>query len=185
MLDALMKEAQTRMDKAIEVVDKDLKALRTGRATTSMVEGVRAMAYGSETPIAQLATISTPDASTISIQPWDTSVISAIEKGILAANIGLNPNNDGKIIRLNVPPLTAESRKELVKRANAIAEEGRIAIRNVRRHVNDEIKANEKKWGLSEDDKKRQLDEVQKKTDAHIKKVEVLLATKEKEVTTI
>jgi ribosome recycling factor len=166
-------------------VDHDLKALRTGRASTSMVEGVKAMAYGTETPISQLATISTPDASTIAIQPWDAGVIHAIEKGILQANIGLNPNNDGKVIRLNVPPLTQDSRKDLVKRAHAIAEEGRIAIRNVRRHVNDEIKANEKKLGLSEDDKKRQLEEVQKKTDLHIKKIEALLQSKEKEVMTV
>lgn len=182
MLDDLMKDAQSKMDKAIEAFDRDLKTLRTGRATTSVLDNIRVPAYGSESPIQQIANVTTPDASTIVIQPWDPSVMAAIEKAIKGANIGLTPTNDGKIIRLSMPQLTQEKRKEIVKQAHALAEHARVAIRNVRRHVNDEIKAKEKKLAIPEDDKKKMLDNVQKKTDEHVKKVDAMLAKKEAEI---
>ncbi|HOR29024.1 MAG TPA: ribosome recycling factor [Candidatus Sumerlaeota bacterium] len=182
MLEALLKEAREKMDKAVQVVDHDLSALRTGRATIHLLDGISVAMYGQEQPINQLATVSTPDAQTIAIQPWDRSALGPIEKAILQANIGLTPNNDGKIIRLNVPPLTEETRRDVVKRAHAIAEEGRIAIRNIRRHVNDTLKKSEKEAGVSEDEKKRLLDQVQKLTDEHIKQVDEHMAAKEAEI---
>ncbi len=182
MLDALLKEADEKMDKAIEALERDLATLRTGRASTQALDGIRAVAYGSETPLQQLATITTPDASTIAIQPWDVSILPAIEKAIQGANLGLTPSNDGKIIRLRVPTLTEETRKGIVKKGHEMAEKARVSIRNVRHHVNDEIKKSEKKLALPEDELKRKLDQVQKKTDAHVKKIDEMLAKKEKEI---
>jgi ribosome recycling factor len=182
MLKDLYKEADHKMEKAVEATDHELQSIRTGRASTGLVENLHVSAYGTESPMKQLATITTPDARTIQIQPWDPSVMQAIEKAILAANIGLTPNNDGRLIRINIPPLNEERRKELVKVAKHTAEEGRVAIRNVRRHVNDEIKELEKKHDISEDERDRALDEIQKKTDQHIKDVDALLATKEEEI---
>jgi len=185
MLETILKEADDKMNKAVHVAEHELGALRTGRASVHLIDGVNANVYGTETAIQQLATISTPDGSTIMIQPWDKNVLGAIEKAILQANVGLTPNNDGKVIRLNVPPLTQETRKEMVKRAHAIAEEGRVAIRNVRRHLNDEIKKKEKEHAITEDDMKKELELIQKKTDDHIKRIDGLVAVKEKEIMTV
>jgi ribosome recycling factor len=185
MLDQLLKESTEKMNKALQVFEHELGALRTGRANPHLLDGIAVSCYGSQSPIQQLGTVSTPDGSTIAIQPWDTSVLGAIEKAILQANIGLTPNNDGKVIRLHIPALTEQTRKDMVKRANHLAEEGRVAVRNIRRHVNDEIKKNEKDHAITEDDKKRMLDEVQKRTDDHIKKIEALLQAKEKEIMTV
>ncbi len=182
MIDELAREADAKMDKTVETVDRDLKSLRTGRASASVLDGVVAMAYGTETPLNQLATVSTPDASTVQIQPWDASIINVIEKAILSANLGMTPSNDGKIIRLRVPQLTQETRKEIVKKAHDLCEHGRVAIRNVRRHVNDEIKKMEKDHKLTEDESKRHLDQIQKKTDQHIKRIDDVLAKKEAEI---
>lgn len=182
MLEALFKETEDKMDKAVEATEREFHSLRTGRASAELVQGVVAHAYGVDTPLNQLATISTPDAATILIQPWDMNNLAAVEKAIYAANIGLTPNNDGKVIRLNMPPMTEEKRKELVKKAHDMAEHGRIAIRNIRRHANDEIKKTEKNHAISEDDRKRFMDKVQTRTDAHIKKIDGLLARKEQEV---
>lgn len=182
MLEALFKETDEKMDKAVEATEREFHSLRTGRASTDLVQGVLAHVYGVDTPLNQLATISTPDAATILIQPWDINNVAAVEKAIYAANIGLTPNNDGKVIRLNMPPMTEEKRKELVKKAHDMAEHGRVAIRNIRRHANDEIKKTEKNHAISEDDRKRFMDKVQARTDAHIKKIDGLLARKEQEV---
>ena len=182
MLDKIIKETEGKMDAAIDAVDRDLKSVRTGRATTSMVDGVKAQAYGNETPLNQLASITTPDAATIMIQPWDASVLKSVEKALLEANLGMTPSNDGKVIRLVVPTLTEEKRKEMVKKAHAVAEHGRVAIRNLRRHVNDEVKRIEKDHKISEDEKKRYLDQIQKKTDAHIAKIDEHMARKEAEI---
>jgi ribosome recycling factor len=133
-------------------------------------------------PLNQVASLSTPDAKTIVIQPWDKSQIPAIEKAILAANIGITPANDGVAIRLTVPPMTEERRKDVVKMAHKMAEEARVALRNVRRHINDEVKKAEKTHGISEDDRDKLLKDIQKMTDDHIKKVDVVLAAKEKEI---
>ena len=185
MPEALTKEADDKMDKAVRVVEHELGALRTGRASASLVQGVSVAVYGTQTPLPQIATISTPDGSTIMIQPWDKTILGAVEKAILQANVGLTPNNDGKVIRLNVPPLTQETRKEMVKKSHVIAEEGRVAVRNIRRHVNDEIKKKEKEKALTEDEMKKLLEQVQKKTDEHTKKIDAHLAAKEKEIMTV
>ncbi|MCL5269058.1 MAG: ribosome recycling factor [bacterium] len=185
MLEKLYKENEDKMNKAIEVVEHGLGSLRTGRASAHLLDGVVVPVYGSDNPIPNIATVTTPDGSTIMIVPWDKNVLGAIEKAILQANIGLTPNNDGKAIRLNVPPLTEETRKEMVKRAHTIAEEGRIAIRNVRRHMNDEIKRGEKNHEISEDDAKKAQAKVQTVTDNHIKTIDKHLANKEKEIMTV
>lgn len=185
MMEAIIKEANEKMNKAINVVEHELGALRSGRASVHLIDGIKANVYGTETPINQLGTVTTPDGSTIMIQPWDKGVLAAIEKAILQANIGLTPNNDGKVIRLNVPALTQDTRKEMVKRAHAAAEEGRVAIRNVRRHINDQIKKGEKDHEITEDESKKLQEQIQKKTDEHIKKVDDMLAAKEKEIMTV
>jgi ribosome recycling factor len=182
MLEGLFRETEDKMDKGVEATEREFQSLRTGRASTDLLNGVTAHAYGADTPLNQLATISTPDAATILIQPWDVGQLPAVEKAIHAANLGMTPNNDGKVIRLNIPQMTEEKRKEIVKKAHDIAEHGRIAIRNIRRHSNDEIKKTEKNHEISEDERKRYLDKVQAKTDVHIKKIDELLAKKEQEV---
>jgi ribosome recycling factor len=185
MVEALIKELDDKMNKAIEVVEHELNTLRTGRASVHMLDGVKVSIYGTENSINQLATVSTPDASTIQIQPWDKNALGAIEKAILQANIGITPSNDGKLVRLNVPQLTEQTRKDMVKQAHKISEEGRVAVRNVRRHVIDEVKKLEKDHALSEDDSRRRQEQIQKKTDDFIKKIDGLLAAKEKEIMTV
>jgi len=182
MLKQFYKEAEEKMQRAVDAADHDLKSLRTGRASTGLVENVHVPAYGSDQPLKQVATISTPDARTIQIQPWDRSVLPAIDKAILAANLGLTPGNDGRVIRITIPVLTEERRKDLVKVAHKVAEDGRVAVRNVRRHVNEEIKAAEKKHAITEDDRDKGLDETQKITDRYIDKIDHLLAAKGKEI---
>ena len=184
-MQATIKETTSKMDKAVSVVEEELASLRTGRASTQLLDGITVSAYGSESPINQLGTVTTPDGMTIMIQPWDKGVVGAIEKAILQANIGLTPNNDGKVIRLNIPPLTEESRKDVVKRAHGIAEEGRVSVGNIRRHMNDDIKRREKDHDLSEDDAKKLLDQIQKLTDAHIKEIDEHLKAKETEIMTV
>ena len=144
----IQKEATEKMNRAVEVVDHELGALRTGRASTHLLDGVKVDMYGSQSPVNQLANISTPDASSILISPWDKAALKPMSREFFQANIGFTPSNDGKVIRLTLPAMTEQTRKELVKRAHGIAEEGRVAIRNVRRKVNDEVKANEKKLAL-------------------------------------
>jgi len=182
MLKDIHKQAQEQMKRAVEAAERDLKTLRTGRASTSFVENLTVPAYGADTPLKAVATVSTPDAHTIQIQPWDRNLAGAIEKAILAANLGLTPNNDGRVIRINIPVPTEERRKELVKVAHKMAEEGRVAVRNIRRHANDEIKATEKRHEISEDDRTKAINEMQKMTDDFIKDVDVLLVAKEKEI---
>jgi ribosome recycling factor len=182
MLEAILKDATEKMHKAVEVFKHEQDTLRTGRASVHLLDGVRVSMYGNESPVNQVATVSTPDAHTVVIQPWDKGALGAIEKAILAANIGLTPTNDGAVVRLNIPPMTEQSRKEMVKRLGHLAEESRVAIRNVRRHANDEIKKAEKKSGLSEDEIKRITDKVQKLTDENIKQVDAVASAKEKEI---
>lgn len=181
-LSNIYKQAQEKMHKAVEQVDHEFSSLRTGRASTALVDNVQVEAYGSRLPLKQTATVATPDARTIAITPYDKTQMGAIEKALLAANLGMNPTNDGKIIRLIIPPLTEERRKDLVKVAKKMAEEGRIAVRNVRRHANDEIKKTEKTHEISEDDRDKANKQVQELTDKFIKEIDDLLARKEKEV---
>lgn len=181
-LNEIYKAAQEKMHKAVESVEHEFHTLRTGRASTALLDSVHVEAYGSKMPLKQLATISTPDAKTILIQPFDKGQMKAIEHSILEANLGMNPTNDGKAIRLIIPPLTEERRKELVKVAKKMAEDGRVAVRNIRRHSNDEVKKTEKSHETTEDDRERANQKVQELTDKYIKEVDELLARKEKEV---
>jgi ribosome recycling factor len=173
------------MRKAIEATAGNFATIRTGRASTSLLDRINVEYYGQPTPLKTLATITTPDASTVIIQPYDPSSIRLIEKAILESDLGLPPGNDGKAIRLNIPPLTAERRKDLVKVLRNLAEEGRVAVRNIRRHAIDEVRKEEKDAKISEDESRRLQDEVQKLTDKSIQQIEKLFEAKEKEITTV
>ncbi len=177
-----VKTTKAHMDKALEVLRDELKTLRTGRASLGILDAVRVDYYGNPTPLNQVANLSVPDPTLIVIQPWDPTVISAIEHAIQKANIGLNPMNDGKMIKLPVPTPTQERRKELVKVAHDFAERARTAVRNVRRDGNDALKKLEKDHKISEDEMHRNLEEIQKLTDDHIKNIGEVLAAKEKEI---
>jgi ribosome recycling factor len=178
-------EVKDHMQKSIEATQRSFNTLRTGRANAALLDRVMVDYYGSETPLKTLANISTPDASTIAIQPFDAGSIAQIEKAISLSDIGLTPNNDGRMIRLNIPPLTTERRKELVKIAGKLAEEGKVAIRNIRREAIDEIRKQEKNSDISEDEARDLQEQIQKLTDQSISKVDGLLAAKEKDITTV
>lgn len=184
-LEGLIKETQSKMDKAIDAVEHEMNSIRSGRASTAMVDDLKVEAYGVTQPLKGMATISAPDAGTILIQPWDASQLAAIEKAIQVANLGINPSSDGKVIRLNVPPLTEETRKGLVKNVHEAAEHGRISVRNLRRTLNDEIKKSEKENNISEDDRERFLKESQEVTDKHIAKIDKMMEAKEAEIMTV
>jgi ribosome recycling factor len=173
------------MDKSLQSLKGDLAKVRTGRASTALVEGVQADYYGSNVPLNQVANITTPDARTIQIAPWEAGMLGAIEKAILAANIGLTPSNDGKVVRIPLPQMTEERRKELVKLIKKMGEETKVAIRNHRRDANEEIKKQEKAKTVSEDDAKKTLDVIQKKTDEKTAEVDKILVGKEKEIMTV
>ena len=178
-------QLKTRMDKAVEDFRTNLAAARTGRATVNMLDPVRVAAYGSEMPLNQLAQVHASDAQLLTVQPFDPSIMNDIEKAIRSAGLGLNPQNDGKMIRIPVPPLTEERRREMVKHLHKILEDHRTAIRNVRRDGNDAIKKAMKDKKITEDDEKKALDEVQKLTDGEIKKMEEMAGAKEKELMTV
>ena len=178
-------QLKTRMDKAVEDFRTNLAAARTGRATVNMLDPVRVAAYGSEMPLNQLAQVHASDAQLLTVQPFDPSIMNDIEKAIRSAGLGLNPQNDGKMIRIPVPPLTEERRRDMVKHLHKILEDHRTAIRNVRRDGNDAIKKAMKDKKITEDDEKKALDEVQKLTDAEIKKMEEMAGAKEKELMTV
>jgi ribosome recycling factor len=177
-------DAKALMDKAIDHADNELNKIRAGKANPSMLDDVMVDYYGSPTPLSQIGSVNTPDARTIVIQPWEKSLLSAIEKAIMEANLGVNPQNDGVIIRINVPPLTEERRRDLVKRAKGEAETGKIAIRNIRKDANEKIRKL-KAEGVSEDEMKAGEAEVQKLTDAYIVKVDQLSEAKEKDIMTV
>jgi ribosome recycling factor len=170
------------MQKSLESLEKDFSSLRTGRASVSLLDKIRVEYYGNETPINQVATISVPEARMIVIQPWDKSVLSSIEKAILKSDLGLPPNNDGKLIRLNFPPLNEERRRNLVKTAKSTAEQTKVAIRNVRREAMDELKKMQKSGDISEDQQKDAEVEIQKLTDSFSIEVGTLSDAKEKEI---
>lgn len=182
MIDAIISELKDKMDKSIDSLYREFAKLRTGRASLAMLEGIRVSYYGTPTPINQLAAMSVPESRLITIQPWDMSVLPDIEKAIMNSDLGLSPNNDGKIIRINIPQLTEERRKEIVKTAKKIAEGSRVAVRNNRRDVNEEIKKLEKDKTISQDDLKKTQSKVQEITDKYIEKIEEILKHKEKEV---
>lgn len=172
-------------DRSIQSLKSELAKLRTGRASTALVDTVNADYYGSPVPLNQVANITTPDARTIQITPWEGSMLGAIEKAILAANIGLTPQNDGKVIRISLPQMTEDRRKELVKLVKKMGEETKVAIRNIRRDSNEEIKKQEKAKSMSEDEAKKVLEQIQKKTDDKIAEVDKVVAGKEKEIMTV
>src|SRR5438270_551320 len=175
-------QLKTRMDKAVEDFRANLAAARTGRATVHMLDTVRVPYYGSEMPLNQVATVHAPEAQLLTVTPYDPGIMGEIEKAIRSAGLGLNPQNDGKMIRIPVPPLTEERRREMVKHLNKILEDHRTAVRNIRRDGNDAIKKTMKDKKITEDEERRALEEIQKLTDAEIKKMEEMSGAKEKEV---
>jgi ribosome recycling factor len=181
-MEAVNKSAEDKMKKAVKALEDEFKTIRTGRASAALFENIRVDYYEQKVPLNQVATISSPEARLVIIQPWDRSVLAEIEKAIQKSELSVNPNNDGKVIRIAIPPLTEERRKELAKVAKNIAEKSRVAIRNIRRDTNEEIKKQEKDSKLSEDQAKRSMDEIQKLTDKYIEEVNAVLSRKDKEI---
>ncbi|WP_022847570.1 MULTISPECIES: ribosome recycling factor [unclassified Desulfurobacterium] len=181
----IIKDAERRMKKSVDVLKSEFAGLRTGRASTVLVEDIKVDYYGTMTPIKQLAQISVPEATQIAIQPWDISVVPNIEKAIRNSDLGVMPQTDGNVIRINLPPLTEERRRELVKKAGKMAEQARIAIRNIRHELMKELDKMKKEGGISEDEIKRLKDELQKVTDKYVKQVDELLKKKEEEILTV
>ena len=177
-----IRETRIKMQKALESNAKELSSIRTGRATISLLDGINVDYYGAKSPINQVASISIPEARLMVIQPWDKSIIREIERAILKADLGLNINSDGNIIRITVPELTEERRKELAKHARKLVEEGKVAVRNIRREANDVLRKLEKSGELPEDDSRREQSEVQDLTDEYIKKIDEMLQIKDKEI---
>lgn len=178
----LIADAGQRMHATVETVRRELATMRTGRASLGMLDGIKVDYYGTPTPLNQVGNLSTPDPTLITIQPWDASLLPVIEKAIRGSDLDLNPQNDGKIIRIPIPTLTEERRKTLVKHAHKQAEEGRVAVRNVRRDANDHLKKLLKDHEVSEDDEKHAIAEVQKLTDQHIEQINDVLKKKETEI---
>ena len=180
--DTVFLETEERMEKAIGSLERDFAKLRTGRASTSLVEDIKVDYYGTPTPVKQLSSVAVPDSRTITIQPWDRGAFSLVEKAIMKSDLGLTPVNDGKVIRISIPPLTEERRKDLVKVAKKYCEEAKVAIRNVRRDANDQIKKLEKDKAISEDESKKAIEDIQKLTDKFVAKTDEKGQTKEKEI---
>lgn len=178
-------EAEDLMQKAVEATQRNFNTIRTGRANASLLDRIMVDYYGSETPLKSIAGISTPDSTTIMIQPYDPSSMAMIEKAITTSDLGLTPNNDGQVIRLNIPPLTSDRRLELVKQVGKLAEEGKISIRNIRRDAIDTVRKQEKNHDISEDESKDLQDEIQKLTDKYSHQVDDILAAKEKDLKTV
>ena len=187
MANELVKKADDKMHKAHEVLKKEFAAIRTGRASLGILDNVTVDYYGTPTPLNQVANLSVPDARTIAIQPWETKLMGAIEKAILSSDVGITPSNDGKTIRLSMPPLTEERRQQVVKHAKKLAEDTKVACRNIRHDAINDLKkkSKDKDAPISEDQVKKLQDEIQKLTDGHIKRIDDLLAHKEKEIMTV
>ncbi|MBX6423490.1 ribosome recycling factor [Thermosulfurimonas sp. F29] len=181
----LFEDGRKRMQKSLKAFKEEMARVRTGRASVSLLEGIKVDYYGTKMPIPQMATVTVQEGRYIVIQPWDVSTVKAIEKAIMESDLGLTPTSDGKIIRITVPPLTEERRRDLVKLVRKMAEEARVAIRNIRRELMDELKRMKKEGEISEDDFHRFQDQVQKLTDEFIGKIEEVLEEKEKEILTV
>lgn len=181
-MDSILLDAEERMEKAVAALNRDFGKLRTGRASTALVDGIKADYYGTPTPISQMASVAVPDSRTLTIQPWDKGGMAAIEKAILKSDLGLTPINDGKIIRIAIPPLTEERRRDLVKVARKYGEEAKVAVRSVRRDANDSLKKAEKDKEITEDGLKRGTEEVQKLTDKYVSEIDAQCTAKEKEI---
>ena len=182
MTKQIIKDAEDRMKKSVEVFRHELAGMKAGRATPALLDKIRVDYYGTPSPVSQVANIEVTDSRTLAIKPWDRSMIKAIEKAILTSDLGINPNNDGVVIRLTIPPMTEDRRKDLVKVVHKRTEEERVAVRNIRRDANDAIKKAEKDKTVSEDESKRAQDDIQKLTDKTIKEVDQIMAQKEKEI---
>lgn len=181
-MDKIRTQAEEKMKKSLKSLHDDFNTLRTGRASPALFDKIRVDYYGQKTPLSQVATVSVPEARLVVIQPWDKTLLNEIEKAIQMSELSVNPSNDGKVIRINIPPLTEERRKELVKHAKNMAEQIRVAIRNIRRDANDELKKSLKNGELSEDAEKKIGDEIQKLTDKYIGEINKELEAKEKEI---
>jgi ribosome recycling factor len=181
-MEKIISEAEDRMKRAVAALEDEFNTLRTGRASAALFDKIRVEYYGNPTPLNQVATISVPEARLVVIQPWDKSIIGDIEKAIQKSELSVNPSNDGKVIRISIPPLTEERRKEFVKIAKNMAEQSRVSIRNTRRDANDDLKKAQKDGTISEDDLKRAEDDVQKLTDSYVAEVNEKLEEKEKEI---
>lgn len=182
MIETICQETREKMGKSVASLTSEMKKVRTGRASLSLLDSVKVDYYGTLTPLAQMASLAIPESRLITIQPWDATVIKAIEKGILKANLGLTPSNDGKMIRVTIPPLTEDRRKEIVKGVNKTCEDYKVAVRNIRRDANEMFKGLKKDAEISEDDTFKAQDQVQKITDEHIKLIDGVYAEKEKEI---
>jgi ribosome recycling factor len=182
MKDEVLKETRRKMDKVLEAMARDLSRVRTGRASVAILEGIKVECYDTSMPLSQVASLAAPESRLLTVQPWDSAVLGDIERAILKSDLGLNPVNDGKIIRLPIPALTTERRKELVKMVKRMEEEAKVAVRNARREANEDFKEMKKEKILSEDEAHRGQDEVQKVTDEYVKKVEAQSAEKEQEI---
>ncbi|PSO52994.1 MAG: ribosome recycling factor [Cyanobacteria bacterium QH_8_48_120] len=180
-----LSEVKSQMQKTLEATQRSFNTIRTSRANPALLDRITVEYYGTETPLKSLANISTPDATTLTIQPFDKSSLSQIEKAISLSDVGLTPNNDGSVIRLNIPPLTSERRQELVKLASKYAEEGKVSIRNIRRDAVDAVRKEEKNHEISEDDSQGLQDQIQKLTDKSTAKIDELLKAKEEDITTV
>lgn len=178
----ILRNTSAAMQKAVDHFQNELKKVRTGRASASLLDDIRVDYYGTPTPLSQVASVNTPDARSIVIQPWEKPLLGAIEKAIRQSDLGLNPNNDGALIRVPIPPLTEERRRDIVKHLKKDAEESRVAVRNIRRDQLESLKKAEKEEHFSEDERKRAEDEVQKITDKHVKLIDEILLKKEKEI---
>jgi len=184
-MQTVIKDLETRMQAAVDLLTREFAGVRTGRANTALLDGVRVEAYGAHTPISQMASLSVPDPKTLVIQPWDASQMAAIEKAILKSDLGLTPSNDGKVIRLNMPSLTEERRKQLAKTVGKFAEDARVSVRNVRRDANDRIKAMSRDKKVAQDEERRAHEQIQKITDRFVARVDELTKKKEQEILAI
>jgi ribosome recycling factor len=182
MEEKILKDTEVKMEKTLSSLKTDLNKVRTGRASLSLFDDIRVDYYGTPTPLNQVATLAVPESRLITIQPWDTSITAEIEKAVLKSELGLTPSSDGKIIRIPIPRLTEERRKELVKVVKKMAEAAKVALRNIRREVNDQLKGLEKNKKISQDQLHQMMEKVQISTDKYIEKVDAALATKEKEI---
>jgi ribosome recycling factor len=181
-METVLKDAKNRMEKAAAALEKEFSHLRTGRASVALLDGLKVDYYGTPTAIDQIASLSTPDSRTITIQPWDRAAFGLVEKAIQKSDLGLTPVNDGKIIRIGIPPLTEDRRKELVKVAKKYTEESKVAVRNIRRDANDALKKLQKDKAIAEDELHKGEADIQKTTDSYVAKLDGLLARKEKDI---
>ncbi|MBI4853675.1 MAG: ribosome recycling factor [Acidobacteria bacterium] len=185
MLKDVIKDAKTRMDTVVEDARRKLSTVRTGRASVNILDNISVEYYGTPTPLTQVANVSAPEAQLLTVQPWDPSILNLIEKTIRSSDLGLNPSNDGRVIRIPIPPLNQERRKQLAKMVRDIAEDHRTAVRNIRRDSNEHLKKLQKDKKITEDDEKNGLEETQKLTDSHIEKINEVAKNKEHEIMTV